>query len=460
MISYIELQNFKSFSNIFFDLRGSHGIPKKIAFLYGENGSGKSNLIRSLMFICQSFDTLHNQQVLPNIEISKLDILKDEKMKEKFLSEIIRARLYSLQDLIRQNRSIGENAPMVIKVGFYHEGKDGFYSVKFNTETNSEIVLEEKLYYTLNERAGLIFDICTDKVNLSPSSFPDTKYKSELLELIEKYWGKHTFISILNNERKTKNHQYFNSRLAPSLCTILRFLSQISTLYKGNDSEAGRIAIPISFLRQLDEGHIENKDDAELLAVQKFLNQCYTQLYSDIKRAYYKFEASDSGYDYELYFDKICGEKEISVPISLESTGTKKILDLFPLIFSSTLGTTVFADEVDSGIHDLLMQDIVKILQESLDETKEGQFIATTHNTLLLDNLEPENVYVLKTDVLGNKEISCITDYPRTHKNNSIRHRYLTGIYQGIPEVGYLDFKELVDDTMREVKSNPNLDGD
>ena len=460
MISYIELRNFKSFSNIFFDLRGSHGIPKKLAFLYGENGSGKSNLIRSLMFMCQSFDTLRNQQMLPDIEKGKLDIIKDEKLKEKLLSEIVRTRLYSLQDLIRQNRSIGESAPMVIKVGFYHEGKDGFYSVKFNTEGSSESVLEEKLYYTLNERAGLMFDISTDGINLSPSSFPDAKYKCELLELIEKYWGKHTFISILYNELQTKNRQYFNARLAPNLQTVLRLLSQISTLYKENHSEAGRIAIPIKFLHQLDKGHIENKNDAELLAVQKFLNQCFTQLFSDIKRAYYKFEASDSGYDYELYFDKVCCEKEIAVPISFESTGTKKILDLFPLIFTSTLGATVFVDEVDSGIHDLLMQDIAKLLQQSLDETEEGQFIATTHNTLLLDDLEPENVYVLKADILGNKEISCIKDYPRTHKNNSIRHRYLTGVYQGIPEVGYLDFKELVDDTMSEIKSDSDLGGD
>ena len=460
MISYIELQNFKSFSHIFFDLRGYHGIPKKVAFLYGENGSGKSNLIRSLMFICQSFDTLRNQQMLPDIDIGKLDILKDEKLKEKILSEMVRTHLYSLQDLIRQNRSIGESAPMVIKVGFYHEGKNGFYSVKFNTETNSEAVLEEKLYYTLNERAGLMFDISADGINLSPSSFPDAKYRCELSDLVEKYWGKHTFISILYNELKTKNHQYFDSRLAPNFRTVLHLFKQISTLYKGNDRETGRIAIPIRFLRQLDEGHIENKNDAELLAVQKFLNQCFTQLYSDIKRAYYKFEASNSGYDYELYFDKLCGEKKIAVPISLESTGTKKILDLFPLIFTSTLGTTVFVDEVDSGIHDLLMQDILKILHESLDETEEGQFIATTHNTLLLDDLEPENVYVLKSDILGNEEISCITDYPRTHKNNSIRHRYLTGVYQGIPEVGYLDFKELVEDTMSEIKSNSGLDGD
>ena len=55
---------------------------------------------------------------------------------------------------------------------------------------------------------------------------------------------------------------------------------------------------------------------------------------------------------------------------------------------------------------------------------------------------------------IGNKKISCVTDYERAHKNNSIRHRYLKGVYQGVPEIGYLDFKELVDDAMEQVKIN------
>lgn len=459
MVSYVELQNFKSFSHVFFDLRGAHGIPKKMALLYGENGSGKSNLIRSLTFIGQSFDTFKNRQELSNIDISPFDVLKDEELKEKVLSEIIRKRFYSLQDLVRQNRSIDEDSPMVIKVGFYHHGQEGFYMARFNTRADFESIIEEKLYYTLNKRSGLVFDLSENNVNLSPSSFPDVKYRLELSELIEKYWGKNTFVSILHNELHTKNKQYFESRLAPALREMLLLMRRISTLYKDSDSEIGRISIPLKSLRQLDEGTVKDNSDQELLAVQGFLNQFFTQLYSDIKRVYYRFTPVKSGYEYELVFDKLCNGRQISLPISLESTGTKKILDLCPFIFTCNLGATVFIDEVDSGIHDLLMQDIVKNLRTALEDTDEGQFIATTHNTLLLDSLNPEDVYVLKTDALGSKEISCITDYPRTHKNNSIRHRYLTGIYQGIPEAGYLDLRELVEDTMREVKSDLNLEG-
>lgn len=461
MISYIELWNFKSFSHVFFDLRGSHGKPKKFAFLYGENGSGKSNLIGSLRFICQSTDTLNNQQELQGLDFSNIEFFKNEKLRDKIVSELVKTRLYSLQYIIRQNRSIGERAPMAIKVGFYYKGKEGFYFVKFNTEKDSESIIEERLYYTLNERVGPLFSISANDKNhifVSPTCFLDAKYRYELLDMIDKYWGKHTFISILKNEMKTKNNQYFNSRIAPNLLYVLGLFGNISTLYKDSKSELGRIALPFELLHNLDQGNIENQNDSKLLAMQDFLNDFFTQLYSDIKHAYYRFESTEHGYHYELFFDKICGDKLISVPVSLESTGTTKILNLLPFIFISHLGAPVFIDEVDSGIHDLLMQDIVRILQSSLEQNEEGQFITTTHNTLLLDVLEPENVYVLKTDIVGNKEISCITDYPRTHKNNSMRHRYLRGIYQGIPEVGYLDLNELVQETMEKSYLKGNHD--
>ena len=61
MLSYIRLRNFKSFSDIMFDLRGKGGIPKKKVFVYGENGSGKSNLISSLFFLRKTVESMRRQ---------------------------------------------------------------------------------------------------------------------------------------------------------------------------------------------------------------------------------------------------------------------------------------------------------------------------------------------------------------------------------------------------------------
>lgn len=460
MISYIELHNFKSFSHILFDLRGPHGIPKKLAFLYGENGSGKSNLCASLFFINQTFETVRNQLSMSGIDLSKFDLLNDEKLKEELLSKLIHEKFYSLEDLIQRYWTINGNDPMEIKIGFYHNQKNGFYYAKFNKSS----VIEERLYYTLNERAGDIFSIDSTGSVLSPSAFPDIKYRRDLSEEIEKFWGKHTFMAILFGEFTGKNKKYVSDRISPNLENLLNSLKSSSVFYRMGDTNNFKLALPFRFLRNLDSGVVKSKTDPELLAVQDMLNTCFTQLYSDVKKVYYKFEDTDDGYQYELYFSKVCAGKECPIPISLESTGTQKILDLLPFLFTCSLNTSVFVDEVDTGIHDLLMQDIVDILQDALDQTSEGQFIATTHNTLLLDSLKPESVYILRSDILGNKEISCISDYSlRTHKNNSVRHRYLNGIYQGIPEIGYIDFTDIVLDTMSKIedsKNTPTVGGD
>lgn len=70
------------------------------------------------------------------------------------------------------------------------------------------------------------------------------------------------------------------------------------------------------------------------------------------------------------------------------------------------MGLTAFVDEVDSGIHDLLMNDILRLLKNAVDQTDEGQFIATTHNTLLMDSVPADEVYVLKADAEGEKRLS------------------------------------------------------
>lgn len=45
-------------------------------------------------------------------------------------------------------------------------------------------------------------------------------------------------------------------------------------------------------------------------------------------------------------------------------------------------------------------------VKNAVDQTDEGQFIATTHNTLLMDSVPADEVYVLKADAEGEKRLS------------------------------------------------------
>ena len=51
MLKRIELINYKSFKNVTIDFSDTKTKTKNIAIIYGENGSGKSNIISALYFL-------------------------------------------------------------------------------------------------------------------------------------------------------------------------------------------------------------------------------------------------------------------------------------------------------------------------------------------------------------------------------------------------------------------------
>lgn len=454
MLSYIELRNFKSFSDITLDLRKAYGEPKKIAFIYGENGSGKSNLISSVLFLLQSFNTLLSLIKFKELsEYKNNENKKSEKRYQQILQTILHTQYFSLNDMIKEYKMLGSEQNMSLKYGFRINSYDGSYLMEFTKDR----IVKEELRYQINEREGIVFSLSQDQKALSPTIFPDVSYKKELYDNIEKYWGKHTFMAIINNEIETKNDDYIEARISKNLMDVIRGTREVSVLCKNCIGETSCISIPFKFMMHLGEGSVEDKNDKQLKLCESVLNTFFTQLYTDIKSVYYSFTPEDNVYSYELCFRKIINGRLIDIPISLESTGTRQLLDLFPMLFGSIAGKSVCVDEIDSGIHDLLM----KTLTESLVESIEGQLIATTHNTLLMECLPTEYTYIIRVDVNGNKSVDCVADYKqRTQKTNNMRSKYLRGDYEGIPYTGYLDLKDMVEDLIDNITSSTKEDGD
>jgi AAA15 family ATPase/GTPase len=447
MLSYIKLANFKSFSNIMFDLRGKEGKPKKIALIYGENGSGKSNLMYSMLFLSRTLNTLKNQERLNDLNESKFEDLlsniDNSTTKNEILRNIFKHQFSTLEDLICEYKTINSKGNLIVEIGFYINGKNGSYLIEFEDD---RVVLEE-LKYQLSERMGTLYSISEDKQRMSPTIFVDSEYKRELKDSIEKYWGKHTFMSILFNEQGNKNFKYIESRINSNLLEVIEWLRRYSVLCKSSHSQSAKVAIPYKLLQNLEEGVVKKKDNKELKVFEQVLNKFFSQLYSDIKKVYYNITERDDGYHYELIVKKLFDGKIIDIPFELESTGTQKLLDVFPYLFMAIRGETVLVDEVDSGIHDLLFYNIIELLEDSLDDESDGQFIATTHNTILMKQLPNDNVYILKTDAEGYKEVVTILDYNfRTQKTNNVQQKYLNGDYSGVPFIGYLDLSELFED--------------
>lgn len=444
MITYIELNNFKSLKHLKFDLCKNENKPKKMAFIYGENGSGKSNLILSLLFLSKTLTTLTNQESIKDLNFKKigqiLDKINNPSDQKNILNQIFRHQYTTLKDIFDEFKSLGNESPLSMEIGFFIDENHGNYKIIIDKDK----VITEELNFKKNKRMGSVFSLNKEAIKLSPFIFTDTKYKNELEHSIEQYWGKHTFMSILFNELEIKNKKYINKSINKNLNYVLDWFKSYYVLCKASTSQIGKVSSNYTFLHHLQRGIVDDKDNKELMTFEKIINTFFTKLYSDIKKVYYKFYASDDKYRYELYFKKLLNGQIIEIPFSLESSGTQKILDIFPFIFLAISGKTVFVDETDAGIHDILMYSIIESFIEAMDETEKGQFVVTTHNTLLMKQLPADNVYILDSNVNGDKSIRTIGNYDfRTQKANNIQNKYLDGSYGGVPFVGYLDLIDL-----------------
>ena len=451
MFTYIKAKNFKSLKNIEFNLNRTKSKTNNFIAIYGENGSGKTNLVELFKFL---------QQVTISRTIDvKLNMLPKEffELKEKMLDNtpVDMKPLWQLSLNLEEYRMINEKEDTEIEYGFKINDKEGFYSIKFNTE-----IVEEKLYYFANKQKGYYFQLAKDEKgiikNLNNSIFINEKYNKELEENIEKYWGKYSFLSLLTFESKDKNEEYVNNNISSKMFDIIdKLVSMTIHVNKWFLKFVPDNYMKNTVLADLKSGIISKEKINEIKKYENVLNIFFTQAYADIKSVKYSIEEKDEKIKYKLYFNKMIGGNLKSIPIELESEGTKKIIEEFDTLIGAIMGETVVIDEIDNGIHDLLMKNIILSIKDEIT----GQLIITTHNTLLLEILPKECIYILSVDYEGNKNINTIKEYGiKIQKNHNARDLYFKGVFGGVPTTTYVDFEEikyvLEDSKDKEVETN------
>lgn len=441
MFRYIKLKNYKSLVDINVDFTEKKDTPKKLVLIYGENGSGKTNFATSFFTLFELTRTKSNKEILDKITEDMSSELKENISVEKFLN-IIKNDFKETENIIKECKTIGSTDNMVLEFGFRINNKNGVYRL----ETDNEKIVYEKLDFVYNKNTATFFEIDNNNIKINENIINKPSYYKELLELTEKYFGKHSFVSILNYELIDKRQKFILENFNINLLDVLEFINNICLQINANYSVKGKISSSGCMLKipEFNEGIISKKDEHRLDTTEEILNIFFTSLYSDIKKVYYKKETKKQKIHYELYVKKLIYDNLIDLSFDNESTGTQKLLRLFPFLIGCVTGATAIFDEFDSGIHDILVKDIIENLYPSIN----GQLILTTHNTYLLESDIPkENVYSFKLDSYAKKELTPMTDIEgeRIHPNLNIRKRYLNGIYQGTPNPMSIDFDEFAE---------------
>ena len=136
--------------------------------------------------------------------------------------------------------------------------------------------------------------------------------------------------------------------------------------------------------------------------------------------------------------------EEVSFEMDEESDGTRRLIDLTPALYEMAYSkdARVFViDEIDRSLHPHLSRLLVQKHLES-EENALSQFIATTHETSLLDVsiIRRDEIWFMEKDEKGASQLYSLNNF-KPRKDKAIRKDYLLGRYGAIPFVG--DFKRL-----------------
>lgn len=122
-----------------------------------------------------------------------------------------------------------------------------------------------------------------------------------------------------------------------------------------------------------------------------------------------------------------------------ESDGTVRLLDFVPAFKNVISSEKVYiVDEIERSIHPLLIKELVK--KFSLDNNTKGQLIFTTHESNLLDQeiFRQDEIWFAEKDLNGSTDLYSLSDF-KEHKTIDIRKGYLNGRYGSIPFLGNLE---------------------
>ncbi len=399
MFRKISLSNFKSFKRMDFNLtEGNVGKANNLALIYGANGSGKSSLVDAVVFLKLSTDTLIRDGTEPD-----------------------------LIDMACSVKNIGSKGNMKLEYLFTNGSEDGEYLMEFNDEG---MLVREKLDYTINKNAGNIFELIYENGNISDfysrQLFKNSAAKDIVEYEVRKQWGHNTFLSIVKSEMAEADPAYLDSMLGTGLKNVIRYIDSIIVCRPGYESMG-----PRAIDRSPEAGIITSEEAEDLKPFEEVASAFVRSIYDGVADLRYEISEEDGEVVYEMTVGKEDGSR---IPLEDECQGIRETVRVLPGLLAGAGKGVAFLDNIEFGLHEVVLNSI---FNSSLSNAG-GQIVATTHDTVILENANPHSIFMAKEG-----KIIPITEIERTQRNHNNRNRYFKGVFGAIPEPEPEDLSEL-----------------
>lgn len=140
-------------------------------------------------------------------------------------------------------------------------------------------------------------------------------------------------------------------------------------------------------------------------------------------------------------------DKKWSLAGEYESFGTRQFIRLAgPIVEALDKKITLIVDDVDSGLHPILLKKIVALFNSAVKPSRESQLIFTSHCDYLLENdtqesdhplLRRDQVWLVKKSYKAESSLYSVADFD-LQKNESVRNAYMKGFLKAVPYIDHL----------------------
>lgn len=405
MLITFKYKNFKSFKNEnILDLEATtlkeheYNVVKMknvnlltMAAIYGANASGKSNVL-------QAFEYMKNMILINN------DSMEYSQIKEE--------NIYSF---MMNKYPISLEVEILSKDGKIY--KYGFESL--NDKIKLEWMYEKKInkFYTIFERKENSVSMKSNNKNNRYDNLDDktlflsiyTKIDRKNSDFINVYqWFIDTDYLDLNN---TKIENFINNTISTKILNDSNYKAELQ-----------------NFISTLDLG-IEG-----IKTIPESMND---------------LQKSNGVVKIGLLY-RVENNKIKSLPLELESDGTRKMIYLFDyLIAALKKGMTLFIDDLDTKLHPLLTKYIINLFHNKEINISNAQLIYTTHDVTNLnkETFRRDEIWFTEKDNSGVSEIYSLSDYKidnvKIRNDATFNKDYLTGRYGAIPELKQFKMDEI-----------------
>ena len=421
----VNLKNYKNISNGTVKMASIENIEDGIGDIlgiYGQNGSGKTSIISAIriiqdMFTGKSLPEDIEEYIMYGQNESQIDSLFYIKNGDKRYKVKYKINLFK------------DNDDTFIK----EESIDYWYKDNISDDWDRVKGLIRNLYnknnilpkYRNDELLNL-YDDENDFIVNKKMKFKDHKsliFSDELIDLINEkskdIGEEYEVLSILKHYAVSNLFIIDNKRLALSDANIV--LPMNFKNYSNNENiSMGVMPIGLDNPTYLPRDAV-NEIETSLKASNKVISEIIPELRIKLKEL--KIQTSKSGEE-EVLVELFSCREDIEIPIRYESDGIKKIVAVLHLLIAmfNYKSMSVLIDELDSGIFEYLLGEILEILEQR----GKGQLIFTSHNLRPLEVLNKNNL-VFTTTNTNNRYIKL----KNVKTNNNLRDMYYRDLILG-----------------------------